>query len=338
MSPAGRQRRDTLLALGRFPVGDGKGAQASLLTALAADLALGGGFDPLDADWSAPWKGPRPAQMAALDAGPWRHHGDTRERLEMLATALLDAADAGDGMARSLPQTAAVLARLHRDVMPRLDACGPQEMLQLSRGLAGRFVPPGPSGRTLARTARCTAHGAQFLLGRYARGAHPHGLDAGPEVGQPADRAPLAGTRRISAVDRALVWGTATMRSGGDDIAQAFALLGVRPKWAPGSYRVTDFEILPMAIFDRPRVDVTLRVSGFFRDAFANVMRLFDAAVQAVAETGRAGRTQPGARPRAKRARAAGSAGRAGRRGRAAARAGAYSARGRADTARACRI
>ena len=79
------------------------------------------------------------------------------------------------------------------------------------------------------------------------------------------------------------MWGTATMRTGGDDIAQAFALIGVRPKWASGSHRVSDFEILPMSVFDRPRVDVTLRVSGFFRDAFSNVIRLFDAAVQALA-------------------------------------------------------
>ena len=72
------------------------------------------------------------------------------------------------------------------------------------------------------------------------------------------------------------------MRTGGDDIAQAFALMGVRPRWSQGSYRVSDFEILPITIFNRPRVDVTLRVSGFFRDAFANVMHLFDAAVQAI--------------------------------------------------------
>jgi len=79
------------------------------------------------------------------------------------------------------------------------------------------------------------------------------------------------------------VWGTATMRTGGDDIAQAFALLGVRPKWTDGSWRVSDFEVLPMSVLGRPRVDVTLRVSGFFRDAFTNVIRLFDAAVQKVA-------------------------------------------------------
>ena len=59
------------------------------------------------------------------------------------------------------------------------------------------------------------------------------------------------------------VWGTATMRTGGDDIAQAFALIGVRPKWAAGSQRVTDFEVIPAVGLRRPRVDVTLRISGF---------------------------------------------------------------------------
>ncbi|HCH23554.1 MAG TPA: cobaltochelatase subunit CobN, partial [Oceanospirillaceae bacterium] len=79
------------------------------------------------------------------------------------------------------------------------------------------------------------------------------------------------------------VWGTATMRTGGDDIAQAFALMGIKPIWAPGSQRVVDFEIIPAMQLGRPRVDVTLRVSGFFRDAFPNVMKLYDAAILALA-------------------------------------------------------
>ena len=83
------------------------------------------------------------------------------------------------------------------------------------------------------------------------------------------------------------------MRTGGDDIAQALALLGVRPVWQVGSQRVADFEILPVSLLDRPRVDVTLRVSGFFRDAFANLIRLFDAAVQAVAELDEAEELNP---------------------------------------------
>ncbi|HJU16523.1 MAG TPA: cobaltochelatase subunit CobN, partial [Stellaceae bacterium] len=78
-------------------------------------------------------------------------------------------------------------------------------------------------------------------------------------------------------------WGTAAMRTGGDDVAQALALLGVRPVWERASGRVTGFEILPAAVLDRPRVDVTLRVSGFFRDAFPGLIDLVDSAVRAVA-------------------------------------------------------
>jgi cobaltochelatase CobN len=78
-------------------------------------------------------------------------------------------------------------------------------------------------------------------------------------------------------------WGTANMRTGGDDIAQALALIGARPVWEGASGRVTGFEILPVSVMDRPRVDVTLRVSGFFRDAFPGLIDLFDSAARAVA-------------------------------------------------------
>jgi cobaltochelatase CobN len=79
------------------------------------------------------------------------------------------------------------------------------------------------------------------------------------------------------------VWGTSTMRTGGDDLAEAFALLGVQPVWDGAARRVVDFEILPIAHLGRPRVDVTLRISGFFRDAFPNLIDLFHQAVAAVA-------------------------------------------------------
>ncbi|MCA3188968.1 MULTISPECIES: cobaltochelatase subunit CobN [unclassified Cupriavidus] len=276
-SPQGRQRRDTLAALGRFPVGDGQDGRASLLKALAADLSLGDGFDPLDADWSAPWTGPRPEVLAAIDDAPWRHHGDTRERLEALALRLLDDDEALG------PQSGAVLARLREQVAPRLDACGPQELLQLERGLAGRFVPAGPSGAPSRGRPDVLPTGRNFYSvdtrAVPTRTAWTLGLRA-------ADQLIERHLQEHGEYPRAVglsVWGTATMRTGGDDIAQAMALLGVRPKWAHGSHRVVDFEILPMAIFDRPRVDVTLRVSGFFRDAFANLVAIFDAAVRAVA-------------------------------------------------------
>ena len=79
-------------------------------------------------------------------------------------------------------------------------------------------------------------------------------------------------------------WGTANMRTGGDDIAQALALMGARPTWDTATGRVTGFEIMPASVLDRPRVDVTLRVSGFFRDAFPAQIDLVDSAARAIAE------------------------------------------------------
>ncbi|CAG4893253.1 cobaltochelatase subunit CobN [Paraburkholderia gardini] len=290
-SPRGVQRRDTLLALGRFPVGDGQREKAGLIDALARDLQMDHLFDPLTADWAATWEGARPDVLQQVSDAPWRHNGDTRERLELLASALLNDIAGGSALqagavyqADTLPQAERVIERLRNDILPRLDACGPQEMLQLGRGLEGRFVPPGPSGSPSRGRPDVLPTGRNF-----------YSVDTRAVPTQSAWTLGLKSAQQLierhvqehGDYPRAIglsVWGTATMRTGGDDIAQALALLGVRPRWAPGSHRVTDFEIMPIEAFDRPRIDVTLRVSGFFRDAFANVMHLFDAAVQAVAE------------------------------------------------------
>src|SRR5579863_182969 len=157
-SPQRAQRRDTLLALARFPVSGGQGANAGLIEALAKDLQADAIFDPLEPDWSAEWNGPRPELLRQVSDAPWRHNGDTRERLELLATELLKnlCGDAGDEHAAAaaiatpapgaLPHTERVLQRVRDDLLPRLDACGAHEMRHLKRGLEGRFVPTGPSG------------------------------------------------------------------------------------------------------------------------------------------------------------------------------------------------
>ncbi len=289
-SPAGRQRRDTLLALGRFACGDGQGANRGLIDALARDLGIDHLLDPATIDWAAPWNGPRPDVLArALDA-PWRHAGDTRERLEALAAALL-ATVCGDEPpnAELLPdpamlvQASRVIARLRDDVLPRLDACGENELRQFRRALEGRFVAPGPSGSPSRGRPDVLPTGRNF----YSVDTRAIPTQAAWSLGlKSAQQLIERHLQEHGDYPRAIglsVWGTATMRTGGDDIAQALALIGVRPKWAAGSHRVVDFEIMPIEVFDRPRIDVTLRVSGFFRDAFPNVMHLFDAAVQAVA-------------------------------------------------------
>ncbi|MGY6157694.1 cobaltochelatase subunit CobN [Paraburkholderia strydomiana] len=293
-SPQAVQRRDTLLALARFPVGDGQGGNAGLIDALARDLQIDHFFDPLSVDWSAAWTGPRPDILQQVSDAPWRHCGDTRERLELFAAEMLRSlcepqahtdTDTANPLAKApLPQAGRVIERLRNDVLPRLDACGTQEMTHLRRGLEGRFVPPGPSGSPSRGRPDVLPTGRNF----YSVDTRAVPTQAAWSLGlKSAQQLIERHLQEHGDYPRAIglsVWGTATMRTGGDDIAQALALLGVRPKWAPGSHRVTDFEIMPIEAFDRPRIDVTLRVSGFFRDAFANVMHLFDAAVQAVAE------------------------------------------------------
>ncbi len=278
-SPTGRQRVDTLVALARYPGGSGV-AQGSLTVALAHDLGLQD-FDALSTDWAAPWTGERPQVLQTLCTDPWRHAGHTRERLELLAVQLVQD---GTPLAPALwPHTAQVLDRLHSTLAPRLDACGPNEIGQLLRGLDGRFIPPGPSG--------APSRGRPDVL---PTGRNFYSVDTRAIPTQTAYAMGAQGANRV--VERHLqdhgayptamglsVWGTSTMRTGGEDVAQAFSLLGVRPKWAAGSNRVVDIEVMPMSVLGRPRVDVTLRVSGFFRDAFPNVIDLFDTAVCAVA-------------------------------------------------------
>jgi cobaltochelatase CobN len=284
-SPQGRLRADTLLALLRIPRGDGRDAEASLVRALAKAFELG--FDPLDCDLGAPWSGPRPAALAELTTEPWRSAGDSRERLELYAAQLIEQALSGPvDLGEGFDAVQLILEHLRDTVAPRLDACGPAEMHGLLAALAGRFVPAGPSGAPSRGRLDVLPTGRKFFS-----------VDVRNLPTTTAWRIGFASANLI--LERHLqdhgdhlrqlglsVWGTATMRTGGDDIAQAMALMGVRPVWATGSQRVDDFEILPLSLLDRPRVDVTLRVSGFFRDAFANLLRLFDAAVQAVAALG----------------------------------------------------
>ena len=166
---------------------------------------------------------------------------------------------------------------------PALDACGVQEITQLLRGLEGHFVPAGPSGSPSRGRPDVLPTGRNF----YTLDSRAIPTQSAWDLGQQAASKVLERyLQEHGEYPRTLglsVWGTATMRTGGDDIAQAFALIGVRPKWAPGSHRVVDFEVIPRVGLGRPRVDVTLRISGFFRDAFPNVVQMFDAAVQAVA-------------------------------------------------------
>ncbi|GAB0115509.1 cobaltochelatase subunit CobN [Acidisoma sp. C75] len=180
---------------------------------------------------------------------------------------------------------AALLAHLAAEPgsAARLDACGPAEAAALLAALDGRFVPPGPAGAPMRGRADV------LPTGRNLTTFDPRLIPTGSAMALAAKAARALITRhRQEQGDwpRAVVldlWGSATMRTGGEDLALAFILLGVRPLWDQGSGRVSGFEILPPAELDRPRTAVTLRVSGLFRDAFAGQIALFEQAAAAVA-------------------------------------------------------
>lgn len=273
-SPEGRLRRDLLVALARTPRGYDHGGQASLLRALADDLGLG--FDPLDCHMAAPWKGPTPQRLAAFSSDPWRTHGDTVERLELLAADLVDGGPA-PGQA-----SAAVMQVVARELAVRVDACGEAEKEALLAALAGRFVLPGPSGAPTRGRPDVLPTGRNFYSVDTRAVPTPAAWDLGFRSAQLLIQDYL---QRMGEYPKAMAlsaWGTANMRTGGDDIAQALALMGARPCWDWTSGRVTGFEVIPVAELGRPRVDVTFRVSGFFRDAFPEQIDLIDSAARAV--------------------------------------------------------
>jgi cobaltochelatase CobN len=167
---------------------------------------------------------------------------------------------------------------------PGAEACAPAERAALLAALDGRFVRPGPAG------APSAGRSDVLPTGRNLAGVDPRMLPTRSAVTL-AERAAADLLRRYRQDHgdwpRTVVlnvWGSAAMRTGGEDIALALLLLGARPVWDAGSGRVNGFTITPLAELDRPRVDVTLRISGLFRDAFAAQVSLFDAATSAIAE------------------------------------------------------
>ena len=278
-SPKNEQLDNLLVALTRLPRGADTERNASLLRALARDLKLED-FDPLDCLMGNPWTGPRPDALASLPLSTWRTLGDTVERLEQLALDIVSGRRHAD---KSWLHTEYVLEEIEAHIRPSVAACGDAEISGFLRALNGCFVTPGPSGAPTRGRVDVLPTGRNF----YSVDSRVVPTPAAWQLGWKSaallldryrqDHGEWPKTMALSA------WGTANMRTGGDDIAQALALLGVKPTWELSSRRVTGFEVIPLDVLDRPRVDVTMRISGFFRDAFPAQIDLFDSAVRAVA-------------------------------------------------------
>ena len=165
----------------------------------------------------------------------------------------------------------------------RLDSSPGAEADALLAALDGRFVQPGPAGAPTRGRADVLPTGRQLTT------SDPRAMPTRTALIL-AERAAEDLLRRHrqdhGENPRSVVidlWGSASLRTGGEDLGLGFILIGARPVWDDGSNRVTGVEIIPLAVLDRARVDVTLRVSGLFRDAFETQIALFDSAVRAIA-------------------------------------------------------
>ncbi|MBB4572707.1 cobaltochelatase subunit CobN [Rhizobium lentis] len=239
----------------------------------------GPSFDPLDCDMAAAWAGPRPSILADLLDTPWRTNGDTVERIELLAARLV----CGEIVCPAeWTATQAVLSEIEIRIKPSILACGPAEISGLLAGLDGRFVAPGPSGAPTRGRPDVLPTGRNFYSVDSRAVPTPAAYELGRKSAELLVRRYVQDHGEWPDTFGLTAWGTSNMRTGGDDIAQALALIGVKPLWDMSSRRVTGYEIIPQAVLGRPRVDVTLRISGFFRDAFPEQIALFDKAVRAV--------------------------------------------------------
>ncbi|MFC8718163.1 cobaltochelatase subunit CobN [Kitasatospora sp. NPDC057198] len=270
------QIRDGLHVLGQAPAGTDR---VNIVLSILRARQIWGGVSALPGLREALGLDEAALTLGATDAA------------EAKARSLVEAMEAEDWnpaavgkVAEGLPAAVAdVLAFAATQLVPRL-AATTDELDAVLHALRGGFVPAGPSGSPLRGLVNVLPTGRNFYS------VDPKAVPSrlAWETGQ-ALAASLVERYRADndgqfppSVGLSL-WGTSAMRTAGDDIAEALALLGVRPVWDDASRRVTGLEAVPVEELGRPRIDVTLRISGFFRDAFPHVVALLDDAVRLAA-------------------------------------------------------
>lgn len=271
--PTGDQLRDLVIAIARYP----QAGRIGLSRAIAEDLGFD--FDPLMAD---------PSEKLE---GKFRTVGAAIEHIEQVAIGLV--AQLIEGLRPNLGESSGTeLHWIETTLLPNLHKTT-NELTNLLKALNGHYIPAGPSGAPTRGRPEVLPTGRNF----YSVDIRAVPTESAWDVGRKAAETLVERyTQENGEYPKTLglsIWGTSTMRTGGDDLAQALALMGVKPVWDGGSRRVVDFEILPIKTLGRPRVDVTLRISGFFRDAFPNLIELFDQAVALVSSLNESAEDNP---------------------------------------------
>ena len=269
------QIRDGLHILGSAPAGE---SELDLVLAILRARQLFGGEQTVP--------GLRQALGLREDGHDDRAAVDSAEQQARELVAALQNNSWDAGVVDSLTDNADVAAILQfaaDEVVPRLAGTA-EEIDQVLRALDGRFIAAGPSGSPLRGLVNVLPTGRNFYS------VDPKAVPSrlAWETGQAMADSLLQRYRddhgRWPESVGLSVWGTSAMRTAGDDIAEVFALLGVRPIWDDASRRVVDLEPMTLAELGRPRIDVTVRISGFFRDAFPHVVAMLDDAVRLVAD------------------------------------------------------
>ncbi|MEU5881277.1 cobaltochelatase subunit CobN [Spirillospora sp. NPDC047279] len=303
------QIRDGLHILGQAPQDEARvnlvlavlrasqvwGGVAGAMPGLRAALAELHGLDE-KALLADPGAGvPGTGGLSELADGPSRTAADVVDLLEAVARRLVegmegtgwDAARAAavtrDVLGREAPGIVRLLEFGAAEVVPRLDATT-GEIEAVLHALDGGYVPAGPSGSPTRGLVNVLPTGRNFYSVDPKAIPSRNSWDVGVALADTLVRRHLDDTGEYPSSVGLTVWGTSAMRTQGDDIAEVLALIGCRPVWDDASRRVTGFEIVPPDELGRPRIDVTLRISGFFRDAFPHVIALIDDAIRAVAE------------------------------------------------------
>ena len=268
--PKNEKLVDLVVALHRLPTDHTLG----ITQALAKDLSLD--FDPLDIAYELPFG-------QSIQGILCRTYGQAVENLELQAKNIIDDL-LNDELNKSKlgEHTKSVIEQIENYTLNKIERTK-DELGNLLNGLDGAYVPAGGSGAPTRGRLDILPTGKNF-----------YSVDVRTIPSQSAYELGTKSANNI--IDRYLqdngeyptsigvsVWGTSTMRTGGDDIAQALALIGVRPVWSGMNRRVKDFEVISLLELRRPRIDVLLRISGFFRDAFPDVISLFNAAIEKVA-------------------------------------------------------
>ncbi|HEY4280690.1 MAG TPA: cobaltochelatase subunit CobN [Conexibacter sp.] len=302
------QVKDGLHILGQVPAGDQLRGLTSALLRLGSGNVMGlraavGRAYGLDEPALVAAPGlPAPSVDASLLTerfrGPAASAGDLVDRLEAAQMALLDglasrgwdveavAEVVGEVLGVSAESATAEVIRTLRfactEVLPRVRRTT-EELDNVVAALNGRHIEAGPSGAPTRGRIDVLPTGRNFYS--VDPRALPSELSWGVGV-KLADALLERHRRDHGALPRTVglvAWGTAAMRTQGDDVAEILALLGVRPTWHPESHRVTGIEVISLEELGRPRIDVTVRISGFFRDAFPHLVNLLDDAVARVA-------------------------------------------------------